>query len=107
MPRARNKGQLLEFGKFEFDTLVKHVSKISGDELTKKLVFGNCSVKDIIAHLHTWHKLILTWNKDGMAEKELELPAPGYSSLENRNFPVFLHYPALAKYYKNATINTY
>lgn len=79
MPRARNKEQLLEYGKREFDTLMQHVADLSEEELTKKFVFDNHSVKDIISHLHEWHNMFLIWYKEGMAENGYEMPKPGYT----------------------------
>jgi hypothetical protein len=79
MPRARTKQQLLDFGKAEFETLLKHVTELTEDQLTKKMVFDNRTTKDILAHLHAWHKLELSWYKEGMAGKKPEIPAPGYT----------------------------
>lgn len=79
MPRARNKQQLLEFGKNKFERLMQHVTDLSQDELTNKHVFDAQSVKDILAHLHEWHTMFMTWYEEGMAENDYEMPKPGYT----------------------------
>lgn len=77
MPRARTKQQLLDFGKTEFETLMSHINELTEDQVTKKFIFDNRTVKDILAHLHAWHELELTWYKDGMAGKNLRFPLQG------------------------------
>lgn len=79
MARARNKQQLLEFGEKELAKLLELVSILTSEQLTKKEVFENRTVKDVIAHLHAWHLLFLTWYKEGMAGNNPEKPAPGFT----------------------------
>ena len=79
MTRARNKQQLLEFGKNEFDRLMKLVGTLTPRQRDEEYVFDNRTTKDIVAHLYAWHLLELTWYKEGMSGKKPAIPAPGYT----------------------------
>lgn len=39
---------------------------------------GPWSAKDVLAHLHAWHQMVLGWLTDERAGGKPELPAPGY-----------------------------
>jgi len=79
MSRAQNKQQLLEFGKREFDRLMELVSKLTPDQRDKEYIFDNRTTKDIVAHLHAWQLLELTWYQEGMSGKKPAIPAPGFT----------------------------
>lgn len=40
---------------------------------------GIWSIQDILAHLHAWHKMYLTWYTEGMAGRKAPMPAPGFT----------------------------
>lgn len=40
---------------------------------------GQWSVKDLMAHLDAWHELFLTWEQQGRAGGQPDMPAPGLS----------------------------
>lgn len=79
MPRPTNKSDLQAASKKEFSNLLNLVKTIPTKNLTNPGVCGNWSTKDILAHLHAWHKLMLTWYQVGMAGKQTQIPAPGYT----------------------------
>lgn len=79
MPRARTKPQLLEFGEQEYDRLISLVDNLTDDQLIKQHLFENRTCKDVLAHLHAWHLLFLTWYEEGMAGGKPKKPAPGYT----------------------------
>jgi hypothetical protein len=37
------------------------------------------NVRDVLGHLHEWHKLFETWYREGMSGRQPEIPAPGYT----------------------------
>jgi hypothetical protein len=77
MPRARNKSELLQFGKQEFEKLIALFTTDSS--LLTRTIFDNRTGKDILAHIHAWHELFLTWYEDGMSGKKPKIPYPGYT----------------------------
>jgi hypothetical protein len=79
MARAKNKQQLLEWGEKEFENLILVLDELTQEQLIDSTVFGNRTVKDMIAHLYAWHLLFLRWYKEGMAGRKPEKPAPDYS----------------------------
>jgi hypothetical protein len=79
MSRARNKTELLQFGRDEYYRLMRVISGFSADQIIRSPVFENRTVKDIVAHLADWHRLFLQWYAEGMAGGKPQIPAPGYS----------------------------
>lgn len=39
----------------------------------------NRNIRDVLAHLHHWHLLLLSWYQLGMKGEKPEMPAPGYT----------------------------
>lgn len=79
MPRARNKQQLLDFGKKEYDRLLSLISKLSDKQRDTEYIFDNRTAKDIVAHLYAWQLLELGWYKEGMKGSKPAIPAEGYT----------------------------
>jgi hypothetical protein len=79
MSRARNKSELLEFGSVEFQKLNQYVDKFVEFKLLAEPIFDNRTVKDVLAHLHAWHLLMLDWYTVGMRGETPQIPAPGYT----------------------------
>lgn len=79
MARAKNKTELVESSQRQYQVLMALVEEIPEDMLTQPGVNQLWTVKDILAHLHAWHKLFLTWYEAGMAGSKPEMPAPGYT----------------------------
>ncbi len=77
MARAKTKSELILSSQNEFNFLLELVNSIPETLLTRRGVCDVWSVKDILAHLHAWHLLFLTWYKEGMAGKKPAMPAPG------------------------------
>ena len=79
MPRPKTKDELERYSIELFAKLENIVSPLSDDVFTQNGACEKWSIKDILAHLHGWHKLYLTWYQEGMADQMPEMPAPGYS----------------------------
>ncbi|MEL7341116.1 MAG: ClbS/DfsB family four-helix bundle protein, partial [Bacteroidota bacterium] len=39
----------------------------------------NRNIRDVLGHLHHWHKLMVSWYEIGMRGEKPEMPAPGYT----------------------------
>ena len=79
MPRPRDRSQLLERMKQNFDALWDEVDSIP---VPSRMTAGACedwSVKDILAHLDAWHDMFLLWEREGAAGRKPEMPAPGFT----------------------------
>jgi len=70
---------LLAASASEFEKLLAFISDMPESQSVKPGVCENSSAKDMLAHLHAWHKLYLTWYETGMAGDKPEMPAPGYT----------------------------
>lgn len=79
MPRARTKAELLQFGEQEYARLLALMGDLTEQQRSETPVFDNRTVKDLLAHLYAWHTLFLNWYRDGMADKKLQIPAPGFT----------------------------
>jgi hypothetical protein len=76
MARARNKSELLMFGQLELEKLINNANMYI-DKTT--LIFDNRNVTDILSHILAWQELMITWYTEGMAGKNPQIPAPGYT----------------------------
>jgi hypothetical protein len=79
MARPKTKPELLESARREFQLLLQKVKEVPDDSLAESGVCEDWSVKDILAHLHAWHMLFLTWYQLGMSGEKPAMPAPGYN----------------------------
>jgi hypothetical protein len=76
MARAKNKTELIQSSQEKFEELLEIVSSVPESHRDKEGVCELWSVKDILAHLHAWHMLFLTWYQVGMAGERPAMPAP-------------------------------
>lgn len=79
MPRPKTKEELLEANREEFEKLISLIEPLSVTIILKSGACGQWSIKDILAHLHAWHNLYLTWYREGMAGEKPQMPAQGYT----------------------------
>lgn len=79
MPRPKTKEELLEVGQKEFKRLLLLIESLSETIILKSDACEQWSIKDILAHLHAWHNLYITWYREGMAGEKPQIPAPGYT----------------------------
>jgi hypothetical protein len=79
MARAKTKGELIDSSQKEFENLLDLVNTIPNQQLSEPGVCESWSVKDILAHLHAWHMLFLTWYQEGITGIKPPMPAPGYT----------------------------
>ena len=79
MPRPKSKSELLEYSEDNFKKLLGMIKPLTVEVLSHPGACEHWSCKDILAHLHAWHGLYLSWYEEGMAGGKLEMPAPGYT----------------------------
>jgi hypothetical protein len=77
--RYASKRQLLEDIEREHGALVRLLESIPAPRHREVGVWGDgWTIKDLVAHLHEWHLLFLSWYREGLAGGTPALPAPGY-----------------------------
>ena len=81
MPRPKNKKELLALSKENFDILLNHIESYSEEEQKKEFPAGtmNRNIRDVLAHLHHWHLMMMDWYRIGMSGEKPEMPARGYT----------------------------
>jgi hypothetical protein len=81
MPRPKTKKELIELSKENYEKLIALVDSFSEEEKHAEFPEGtlNRNIRDVLAHLHEWHLMMLDWYKVGMNGKKPEMPAKGYS----------------------------
>lgn len=81
MPRPSNKSDLLTAAEATYGQLLESLSTFSRAQLSNAFPFPNRDrcIRDVLAHLHEWHLLFLNWYSEGMDERIVLMPAPGYT----------------------------
>lgn len=81
MSRPKNKNQLLTSCQENFETLNEYVESLSDAVQQQTFPKGtlNRNIRDVLAHLHHWHLLMLEWYEVGMRGEKPEMPAKGYT----------------------------
>lgn len=79
MARPKTKKELLDASDTEFAKLQEILASISPQDNAKPGVCDDWSVKDIVAHLHAWHMMMLDWYEQGMKGEEPAIPGEGYT----------------------------
>jgi hypothetical protein len=94
MARPKTKLELIQSSQDEYNKLLELVNSIPESSLSESGVCESWSVKDILAHLHAWHMLFLTWYQEGMAGSKPAMPAPGltWKQTPELNHLIYLEY---------------
>ena len=81
MPRPKNKTDLISLSNANFQKLNELVDSFSPEELKGEFPpqYMNRNVRDILAHLHHWHLMMLEWYEVGMSGDKPDMPAKGYT----------------------------
>jgi hypothetical protein len=81
MPRPKNKAELLYTSKINFRKLLQLVNSFTPLEQKAEFPKGtlNRNSKDVLAHLHHWHTLLLGWYNNAKEGKKPDMPAKGYT----------------------------
>ncbi len=81
MPRPTNKKELLTLGEENYQKLMDFIEGFSRQEQEKEFPPGylNRNIRDVLAHLHEWHLMMISWYKVGMSGEKPAIPAKGYT----------------------------
>jgi len=81
MSRPKNKEELIALSEENFNKLNALVDSFPKDKQTVEFQPGtmNRNIRDVLAHLHHWHLMMLEWYRVGMNGKKPDMPAKGYS----------------------------
>lgn len=81
MPRPSTKKDLLALSNENYSKLKDLANSLSENELngTFPEEYLNRNVRDVLAHLHHWHLLMLGWYETGMKGEKPDIPAKGYN----------------------------
>ncbi len=81
MPRPKTKQELVDLSQKNFQRLTDFIDSLTPEEQEKEFPKGtmNRNIKDVLAHLHHWHLMMLDWYEVGMSGEKPEMPAKGYT----------------------------
>lgn len=81
MPKPKSKKELLELSQANYEELLELVNSYSKSQVEKEFPIGtlNRNIKDVLAHLHEWHLMMLEWYATGMKGEKPDMPAKGYT----------------------------
>ena len=79
MSRPKTRNDLIDQSEENFKKLMDLVESLPEESRNLSGVCGSWSVKDILAHLHAWHMMCLTWYQDGITGTKPPMPAPGFT----------------------------
>jgi len=81
MPKPKSKDELTELCQNNFKKLSDLVNSYSEEQLYMEFPKGtmNRNVRDVLAHLHHWHIMMLDWYEIGMKGEKPDMPAKGYT----------------------------
>ena len=81
MARPTNKKELQKLSRDNYSKLLAYINALPVPEQEHEFPPQtlNRNIRDVLAHLHAWHLMVLDWHKIGMAGQKPEIPAKGYS----------------------------
>jgi hypothetical protein len=81
MSRPKSKPELLELSQKNFEKLNDYVDSYSTEERNVEFPVGtlNRNIRDVLAHLHHWHLMLVDWYEVGMRGEKPDIPAKGHT----------------------------
>tara|TARA_R110002111_G_scaffold5581_1_gene26831 strand:- start:20 stop:517 length:498 start_codon:yes stop_codon:yes gene_type:complete len=81
MPRPKSKEELIALSQKNLDKLIGMVNNYPEQKTVQEFPAGtlNRNIKDVLAHLHTWHLMMLEWYKVGMNGDNPAIPSLGFT----------------------------
>ncbi|MBT8273118.1 MAG: ClbS/DfsB family four-helix bundle protein [Bacteroidia bacterium] len=81
MPVPKTKEELIQQSRDNYHRLNSLIDSFSSEEQKSDFPKGtmNRNIRDVIAHLHHWHKMFIDWYTVGMTGEKPDMPAKGYS----------------------------
>lgn len=80
MSRPKSKQELLESASVNYSKLLTLVDSFKPDNILFEFPEGylNRNIKDVLAHLHAWHLMLIGWYEVGLKGEKPAMPAKGY-----------------------------
>lgn len=102
MPRPKTKEALIKLSHMNYEKFLAFIETLPEEKRKAEFPsqFLNRNIRDVLAHLHHWHLLLLLWYQQGMKGEKPEMPAPGYTW---RTVPELNR--EINKKYKNVPLN--
>lgn len=81
MARPTNKKDLIELAEINYQKLWSLIDKLNEQKRLEdfKGASLNRNIRDVLYHLHIWHKMTLEWNKASKDNLKPSIPAEGYT----------------------------
>lgn len=81
MPRPTTRDDLLEASAAGYARLIGLVASLTPEQAEADFPFEDRdrNVRDVLAHLHEWHLMLLGWYRAGLDGDKPAIPAEGYS----------------------------
>ena len=81
MTHPTTRDGVLEASETEFAALLEFVDQLSPEQRERDFASPDRdrNVRDVLAHLHAWHLLLMQWQAEGASGGTPEIPAPGYT----------------------------
>lgn len=81
MPKPKSKQELLDRSHQNVQQLLDYISQLSEERQRQDFPPGtlNRNIRDVLAHVHHWHLMMLDWYEVGMEGKKPDMPAHGYT----------------------------
>ncbi len=98
MARPTNKASLLAAGEKEYQALEQLLATLTPQQMTQTSAPGEWSVKDILAHLYEWQRMVAGWYAAGQRGETPAVPAEGYKwnqipALNQAIYEKYRHWP--------------
>lgn len=79
MSKPTDKEALLKLSQDNFKKLLDLISNMADENIEFPIETMNRNVRDVLAHLHHWHLMMLDWYDIGMKGEKPVMPAKGYT----------------------------
>ena len=79
MPKPINKQQLLDEAQKKYEALERQFASLTPEEMVRPEVIGTWSIKDILAHLLEWQRMLMDWYEAELRGETPAVPAEGYN----------------------------
>jgi nicotinamidase-related amidase len=79
MPKPTNKQQLLDEAQRKYEALGRQFALFTPEEMVRPGVIGTWSIKDILAHLLEWQRMLMDWYEAELRGETPAVPAEGYN----------------------------
>jgi len=81
MARPKSKIELQQLSASNFKKLMDQVDGMPPNDRNAEFPEGylNRNIKDVLAHLHEWHNMMIMWYNQGMKGQKPDIPKKGYT----------------------------